>query len=65
MSGIDLMQGFPPSPAGQVTLANWRKPLFNRWSFQHVSTPVGFQASVAERRRPVDCFIPGLMGPDL
>jgi len=30
------MKGFPPSPEGQVTLANWRKPPFNRWAFQHV-----------------------------
>ena len=36
MSDIKLMQGFPPAPDGQVTLANWRKPPFNRWAFQHV-----------------------------
>ena len=30
------MQGFPPDPAGQVTLANWRAPGFNRWAFHHV-----------------------------
>ena len=30
------MQGFPPEPAGQVTLANWRSPPFNRWAFHHV-----------------------------
>ena len=29
-----LMQGFPPDPAGQVTLANWRAAPFNRWGFQ-------------------------------
>jgi CubicO group peptidase (beta-lactamase class C family) len=34
MSG--LMQGFPPAPAGQVTLANWRTSPFNRWGFHHV-----------------------------
>src|SRR5438874_125381 len=33
---IDLMSGFPPSPEGQVTLANWRAAPFNRWAFQHV-----------------------------
>ncbi|HEV2097334.1 MAG TPA: serine hydrolase [Stellaceae bacterium] len=32
----DLMNGFPPSPESQVTLANWRTPPFNRWAFQHV-----------------------------
>src|SRR5690348_701300 len=31
-----LMQGSPPAPEGQVTLANWLTPPFNRWSFQHV-----------------------------
>jgi CubicO group peptidase (beta-lactamase class C family) len=31
----NLMRGFPPIPAGQVTLANWRKPPFNKWAFQH------------------------------
>jgi hypothetical protein len=30
------MQGFPPAPDAQVTLANWRKPPWLRWSFQHV-----------------------------
>ncbi len=32
----ELMHGFPPSPAAQVTLANWRKAPHNRWAFQHV-----------------------------
>lgn len=31
-----LMHGFPPDPAGQVTLANWRTAPFNRWAFHHV-----------------------------
>ena len=31
-----LMQGFPPAAEGQVTLANWRTPPFNRWAFHHV-----------------------------
>ena len=30
------MQGFPPPPDGQVTLANWRQAPFNRWAFHHV-----------------------------
>jgi len=30
------MQGFPPSPAAQATLANWRLAPFNRWAFHHV-----------------------------
>jgi len=33
---MTLMTGFPPAPAGQVTLANWRTPPFHRWAFQHV-----------------------------
>lgn len=31
-----MMQGFPPTPVGQVTLANWRTAPFNRWALQHV-----------------------------
>ena len=31
-----LMQGFPPAPDQQVTLANWRTSPFNRWAFHHV-----------------------------
>jgi CubicO group peptidase (beta-lactamase class C family) len=30
------MAGFPPAQEGQVTLANWRNPPFNRWAFHHV-----------------------------
>jgi len=31
-----LMKGFPPPAELQVTLGNWRKPPFNKWSFSHV-----------------------------
>lgn len=31
-----LMDGFPPAPERQVTLANWRTAPFNVWAFQHV-----------------------------
>ena len=31
-----LMKGIPPPGEWLVTLANWRKPPFNKWSFQHV-----------------------------
>ena len=30
------MDGFPPRPETQVTLANWRTSPFNRWAFHHV-----------------------------
>ncbi len=33
---MTLMHGFPPAPAGQVTLANWRTPPFNQWALHHV-----------------------------
>ena len=36
MSQQEMMQGFPPAEGGQVTLANWRLPPFNRWAFQNV-----------------------------
>lgn len=32
----ELMEGFPPPPALQVTLANWRRAPWNRWAFHHV-----------------------------
>jgi CubicO group peptidase (beta-lactamase class C family) len=31
-----LMDGFPPRPDTQVTLANWRTAPFNKWAFHHV-----------------------------
>ncbi len=31
-----IMRGAPPLPGHRVTLANWDRPPFNRWSFQHV-----------------------------
>jgi len=34
---LGLMTGVPPFPAeGQVDLANWEYPPYNRWGFQHV-----------------------------
>ncbi len=36
MTASDLMNDFPPSPDKQVTLANWRKAPFNRWSYRNV-----------------------------
>ena len=37
MSAHSLMTQFPLPADRQVTLANWRKPPFNRWSFNHVN----------------------------
>jgi CubicO group peptidase (beta-lactamase class C family) len=31
-----LMQGSPPPPGEQVTLANWQDPPYNRWAFSHM-----------------------------
>jgi CubicO group peptidase (beta-lactamase class C family) len=36
MGETQIMVGFPPPAAGQVTLANWRLPPFNRWAFRNV-----------------------------
>lgn len=36
VTDVELMRGFPPAATKQVTLANWRKAPFNKWSFQHV-----------------------------
>ena len=36
MADLPMMRGFPSPPDQQVSLANWLRPPFNRWSFQHV-----------------------------
>lgn len=36
MADVQLMQEFPATAEAQVTLANWRKPPFNTWSFKHI-----------------------------
>lgn len=36
MDSQSVMQGFPPPPESQATLANWRSRPFNRWAFHHV-----------------------------
>lgn len=36
MSDHRMQCEFPPEADHRVTLDNWRKPPFNRWSFQHV-----------------------------
>ena len=33
---LGLMEGSPPSPDRLVTLENWLRPPFNRWSLQHL-----------------------------
>lgn len=52
---MPLMQGFPPSPEGQVTLANWRTAPFNSWAFHHVReiVPAADIPNDAERVRPL------------
>lgn len=68
--GHGLMQGFPPPAAAQVTLANWRLPPFNRWSFHNVRQIVpsaaiyaGSQAaSFSQERHPVERL--AFHGPD-
>jgi CubicO group peptidase (beta-lactamase class C family) len=71
----DLMNGFPPSRQGQVTLANWRTAPFNRWAFQHVReiVPSAEIAHDPENVRPLptttagiaDLRIPDAAGPAL
>jgi CubicO group peptidase (beta-lactamase class C family) len=47
-----MLSAFPARPQDQVTLANWRTPPFNRWSFQHVReiVPTAEIAEDPERR---------------
>jgi len=46
-----MMDAFPPAPEAQATLANWRKPPFNRWAFQHLReiVPTAEIAASADR----------------
>jgi CubicO group peptidase (beta-lactamase class C family) len=61
VTDANLMTGFPPAPEDQVTLANWRTPPLNRWSFQHVreiipsaDIPNDPEATWSLPRRPAD-----------
>jgi len=61
MNTVNLMSDFPPRPETQVTLANWRKPPFNKWSFAHVreivpSAAIAHDPQAVRRMasRPVD-----------
>ena len=47
-----MLSAFPAPTESQVTLANWRTPPFNRWSFQHVReiVPTAEIADDPERR---------------
>jgi CubicO group peptidase (beta-lactamase class C family) len=56
-----LMDGFPPAPETQVTLANWQDPPFNRWAFQHMRElipshpiPAGQPAPLPASAAPLD-----------
>ncbi len=49
---MKLMEGFPPQPPGQVTLANWRSAPFSRWAFHHVREIVP-SADIANDRKNV------------
>ncbi|MEO1694201.1 MAG: serine hydrolase [Pseudomonadota bacterium] len=48
----DVMEGFPPEPSNQVTLANWRTAPYARWAFHHVREiiPSARIATDADRR---------------
>ena len=60
---MDWMKGFPPPPDRLVTLANWRKPPFNRWAFNHVSelVPSAF-VRAAPGTRPLEAAPRDLAG---
>jgi CubicO group peptidase (beta-lactamase class C family) len=53
-----LMEGFPPEPGGQVTLANWRASPFNRWGFHHVRELIA-SADIPNDFRRVSTFEEG------
>ena len=68
--GQRLMQGFPPPADGQVTLANWRLPPFNRWAFHNVRqigpTAAIYRGAVASQlgRDPHPVEMGPFQGPD-
>jgi CubicO group peptidase (beta-lactamase class C family) len=47
------MTGFPPDPAGQVTLANWQDPPNQRWAFQHMREIIPSHRIPAGPARPL------------
>src|SRR3954464_5669260 len=53
LSEPQIMEGFPPPNEGQVTLANWRLPPFNRWAYQHVRELLP-TSTIHRTERPVD-----------
>ncbi|MEM8730053.1 MAG: serine hydrolase, partial [Pseudomonadota bacterium] len=50
---MDVMQGFPPVPDTQATLANWRTQPFSSWAFHHVREIV---PSAEIRNNPQDMW---------
>jgi CubicO group peptidase (beta-lactamase class C family) len=52
---MEIMQGFPPPPAARVTLENWDKPPFNRWSFRNMRKVLP-TAAVGRGAGPVRAF---------
>ncbi|QCY09456.1 serine hydrolase [Pseudomonas sp. MPC6] len=50
-----LMQGFPPPPEQQVTLANWQRAPYSRWAFQNVRRLVP-TAEVSRGNHPPSVF---------
>jgi CubicO group peptidase (beta-lactamase class C family) len=47
------MQGFPPDPASQVTLANWQDPPNQRWAFRHMREVIPTHPIPAGTARPL------------
>ena len=47
------MQGFPPDPASQVTLANWQDPPNQRWAFRHMREIIPTHPIPAGNARPL------------
>ena len=50
-----VMQGFPPPPENRVTLENWDKPPYNRWSFRNMRKVLP-TAAVGRGAGPVRTF---------
>ena len=60
---MEMMSGFPPAEAAQVSLSNWQEPLSVRWAFRHMREIIPSQ-SIPAGPGPV-APLPIAAGPDL
>jgi CubicO group peptidase (beta-lactamase class C family) len=60
---MEMMSGFPPAEAAQISLSNWQEPLSVRWAFRHMREIIPSQC-IQAGPGPV-APLPIAAGPDL